>query len=274
MHSIGEALKNIKTGALGNLLNPIRVSDKTCPQHGAYQEQVFKNFTLGCPQCAREQEQAAEAQRQAERQERQREQTRRQIEKRIGASRIPKRFLDKSVSGYRIDAQDEQQRQAQRYVIERIKAYAGEFSTGHSGRNLALLGNAGTGKTHLACAIARHVINNCNGWARFTSVSEINRIIREAKSYNSDVSETEVIQSFGGYDLLVIDEVGVQSGTEAESRALFDVFNERYQNCKPTILLSNLCPTDFAAAVGDRIADRIKEDGGEVLLFNWESRRG
>ena len=72
----------------------------------------------------------------------------------------------------------------------------------------------------------------------------------------------------------MIDEVGVQSGTEAESRALFDVFNERYQNCKPTILLSNLCPTDFAAAVGDRIADRIKEDGGEVLLFNWESRRG
>ena len=66
MQSIGEALKNIKTGALGNLLNPIRVSDKTCPQHGAYQEQVFKNFTLGCPQCAREQEQAAEAQRQLE----------------------------------------------------------------------------------------------------------------------------------------------------------------------------------------------------------------
>jgi putative replication protein dnaC len=72
---------------------------------------------------------------------------------------------------------------------------------------------------------------------------------------------------------LIIDEVGVQSGTEAESRALFDVFNERYQNLKPTILISNLNAEDFVAAVGNRIADRIKEDGGEFLFFNWESAR-
>ena len=105
-------------------------------------------------------------------------------------------------------------------------------------------------------------------------MAEINRIVRESKSYDSDVSESEVIAAFGGYDLLIIDEVGVQSGTEAESRALFDVFNERYQNMKPTILISNLSPEGFKAAVGDRIADRVKEDGGEVLIFDWESSRG
>jgi hypothetical protein len=51
------------------------------------------------------------------------------------------------------------------------------------------------------------------------------------------------------------------------------VFNERYQNLKPTILISNLNAEDFVTAVGNRIADRIKEDGGEVLMFNWESNR-
>jgi len=104
-------------------------------------------------------------------------------------------------------------------------------------------------------------------------VAEINRLVREAKSFNSTVSESEVIEAFAAYDLLIIDEVGVQSGTEAESRALFDVFNERYQNLKPTILISNLNAEDFVAAVGNRIADRIKEDGGEFLFFNWESAR-
>ncbi|SNB82159.1 DNA replication protein DnaC [Kingella negevensis] len=98
-------------------------------------------------------------------------------------------------------------------------------------------------------------------------------MVREAKSYSSTVSESEVIEAFSAYDLLIIDEVGVQSGTEAESRALFDVFNERYQNLKPTILISNLDAADFVAAVGNRIADRIKEDGGEFLFFNWESAR-
>lgn len=137
----------------------------------------------------------------------------------------------------------------------------------------AQLGDAGTGKTHLACAIGNHVIRNCGGQARFSSVAEINRLVREAKSFNSTVSESEVIEAFAAYDLLIIDEVGVQSGTEAESRALFDVFNERYQNLKPTILISNLNAEDFVAAVGNRIADRIKEDGGEFLFFNWESAR-
>ena len=95
----------------------------------------------------------------------------------------------------------------------------------------------------------------------------------EAKSFSSDVTESQVIADFAGYDLLIIDEVGVQTGTDAESKALFDVFNERYQNLKPTVLISNLDAEGFVQAVGRRIADRVKEDGGEILSFDWESHR-
>ena len=65
----------------------------------------------------------------------------------------------------------------------------------------------------------------------------------------------------------------MQTGTDAESKALFDVFNERYQNLKPTVLISNLDAAGFVQAVGRRIADRVKEDGGEILSFDWESHR-
>lgn len=264
-----QSIGNFLRQALPDLFTPVSTSKKTCAKHGIeYTEEVYTRFTRGCPECAKEAE-AERQQRQAEeREEQHRQWQQQQIEKRIGDSRIPKRFCDKTISGYRADNEQ------QRYIVERFKAYAKEFQTGHSGRCLTLLGNAGTGKTHLACAIGRHVIRNCNGFARFTSVAEINRIVRESKSYDSEISESEVIAAFGGYDLLIIDEVGVQSGTEAESRALFDVFNDRYQNMKPTILISNLSPEGFKAAVGDRIADRVKEDGGEVLIFDWESSRG
>lgn len=244
---------------------PVADGVKVCPQHGEYREQRFMHFTRGCPQCA------AEAQRRQEveaLEAARRECVQARIVRHIGEARIPKRFRDKTVAGYRAESE------AQRYAVERVKAYAREFDQGHSGRCLVLLGNAGTGKTHLACAVGRHVIRNCGGQARFASVSEINRMVREAKSYGSSRSESEVIAAFGGYDLLIIDEVGVQSGTEAESRALFDVFNERYQNCRPTVLISNLDADGFRAAVGVRIADRVKEDGGEVLVFDWESFRG
>lgn len=247
---------------------PISVTTKTCPKHGIeYEEQEFKHFTRGCPECAKEAEAERQQQEAAKREEERQAWLRKRIEQRVGDSRIPKRFQDKTVAGYRAE------NDGQRYIVERIKAYAHEFTEGHSGRCLALLGNAGTGKTHLACAIGRHVIHNCGGQARFASVAEINRIVREAKSYDSEHTESDVIEAFGSYDLLIIDEVGMQSGTEAESRALFDVFNERYQNCRPTILISNLDADGFKAAVGDRIADRVKEDGGEVLIFDWGSSR-
>lgn len=269
MQSIGEMMKS---SGFKSLFTPISESLKQCEKHGiAYTEKVFKHYTQGCPECAKEQEEQRKASEAQKLQDAQDAWQLKQIEKRIGVSKIPKRFQGKTVSGYMVDAGNEQQA----YAVERIKQYAFEFSGGnHSGRCLALLGNAGTGKTHLACAVGNHVMKNCNGQARFTSVSEINRLVREAKSYSSDISESDVIEAFGGYDLLIIDEVGVQSGTEAESRALFDVFNERYQNMKPTILISNLAPAEFVQAVGGRIADRVKEDGGEVLIFNWESHRG
>lgn len=270
MKSLGEAIKN--EPVLQGLLTPISEAVKICPKHGIkYTEQVFKMFTRGCPDCREEAEAERKAQEERERKEQAEQAYRAAIEKRIGQSGIPRRFVDKTVSGYVVDAANSMQAS----IVDFIKDYAKEFSDGkHSGRNLALLGNAGNGKTHLACAVARHVIKNCNGFARFVTVSELNRIVRESKSYTSEITETEVIESFGSYDLLIIDEVGVQSGTEAESRALFDVFNERYQNLKPTIMISNFLPSDFVAAVGARIADRIKEDGGAMLVFDWDSYRG
>ncbi|WP_115308981.1 ATP-binding protein, partial [Kingella potus] len=251
MKSVGEMMKSSHT--LAAMLTPLSETQKHCDRHGTdYTERVYRRYTQGCPECAKEAEQQRRQAEEAALAARQAEQQRRIIEQRIGMARIPKRFAERTVAGYCVDADN----RPQRYNIERIKAYAHEFSQGHSGRNLAPAGQSrGTGKTHLACAVARHVIRNCGGMARFASVSELNRTVREAKSYGSAYTESQIIAAFGGYDLLVIDEVGVQSGTDAESRALFDVFNERYQNCRPTILISNLDFNGLREAVGARIAD-------------------
>lgn len=264
MRTVGAILNS------SGLFSVLSETAKHCDKHGIdYTEKVYKHFTQGCPECMKEREEKRLADEARDIELKQQEALQKLIAKRIGASGIPKRFQGKTVRGYVLQEGNEQQA----YVIQRIKTYAHELATQHNGRSLALLGNAGTGKTHLACALGNHVINNCNGIARFVSVSELNRLVREAKSFDSETTETEVIEAFAAYDLLIIDEVGVQSGTDAESRALFDVFNTRYENYKPTVLISNLDVDGFISAVGERIADRIKEDGGEVLLFNWKSHR-
>lgn len=74
--------------------------------------------------------------------------------------------------------------------------------------------------------------------------------------------------------MLILDEVGVQFGSEAEKLILFDVLNERYERCKATILLSNLTATEVKDYLGERVMDRMREDGGKVVVFDWESYRG
>jgi DNA replication protein DnaC len=75
-------------------------------------------------------------------------------------------------------------------------------------------------------------------------------------------------------DLLILDEVGVQFGSDTEKLLLFDVLNERYEQRKPTLLLSNLALDGVKAFLGERIYDRLREDGAEAVVFDWDSWRG
>lgn len=74
-------------------------------------------------------------------------------------------------------------------------------------------------------------------------------------------------------DLLIIDEVGVQFGSDAEKLILFEVINTRYESMKPTILISNLALNKLAGFIGERVIDRMKDGGGCTLAFTWDSYR-
>ena len=245
-------------------------STATCSTHGEYQQTKYQSGRVTkCPECEREREQQRIADEKAVQLREAAERKSKLIDQLIGNSGIPKRFLGKTLKSYQVKFEE------QKPIVNSAVNFAKEFQhSNHSGRCLIFIGNAGTGKTHIGCAIGLHVIKNCGGTARFTSVSEINRLVRESKSFNSEYTETEIIDAFGNYDLLIVDEVGIQSGTDAESRALFDVFNARYQNVKPTIVISNLTKDQLTVALGERIVDRLKEGGGEILSFNWQSYRG
>ena len=65
----------------------------------------------------------------------------------------------------------------------------------------------------------------------------------------------------------------MQFGSDTEKLILFDVLNERYEKRRPTLLLSNLVVDDVQAYLGERIFDRLREDGGEAVAFDWESHR-
>lgn len=160
---------------------------------------------------------------------------------------------------------------------QRALAVAKGFSDGFdgvaaTGANLIMCGNPGTGKTHLAAAIANQLFE-AGRKVIYTRVLDLIRTIRDTWDRDSLDSETQVVARYRTAELLILDEVGVSFRTENERTQLFDVLDSRYQDMRPTIVISNLGEAGLQEALGPRIYDRLMQNGSALLVFDWESHR-
>ncbi|HHQ1685534.1 TPA: ATP-binding protein, partial [Escherichia coli] len=105
-----------------------------------------------------------------------------------------------------------------------------------NGTNLVLTGSCGTGKNHLAVAMAKYVIRNYLASVEITDVMRLTRAVKNCWRNDSEKTADEVIEHYASLDLLIIDEVGVQFGSAAEMAILQEIINARYESILPTIL--------------------------------------
>jgi len=185
------------------------------------------------------------------------------------SSCIPQRFQEKSFDSYTPSTPEAEK------ILARCKRYVEDFPAKLAGgSSMILCGLAGTGKTHLACAIGNHIIKHHGKAALYMQVAAAIRMVKETYGRESTRTEQEAIHWFKHPDLLILDEVGVQFGTDAERYILFEIINARYEEMKPTLLLSNLAMEGLIQFAGERVIDRMKENGGALLAFTWKSHRG
>lgn len=138
---------------------------------------------------------------------------------------------------------------------------------GHKG-NISILGEAGIGKTAIACTIAKELISKTEGHAAFATVQDI---VRVTKGYSSG---EDILKRYRFAQVLVLDDLGIEkTPTPFETRAIFDIINERYSHGYKTIITSNLSMKELAEAYGVRIVDRLNEEGIVVKLTTWKNLR-
>lgn len=191
----------------------------------------------------------------------------RHAQRALGRAAIPPRFARRNFENYQTESQ------AQAKALEICKRYAEGFSglPISEGSCLMLIGNTGTGKTHLGAAIANNVI--AQGYrAVFTLASSMIDDIRN--TWGGRGIESDAVKKFVNPDLLIIDDVGSSADTDSVRDLFFKVINARYEQVKPTIITSNLTIEEFENAVGSRVVDRMREAHGMSVVFSWESKRG
>lgn len=196
------------------------------------------------------------------------EQRRRASDAVLGRAAIPPRFMQKTLSSY------EPSNPQQARIKAIVEVYATNFAqdAGVNGVSLILCGGPGTGKTHLGCGVANELLKQ-GFTALYTTATGLVRDIRATWAKDSERTETDVIKAFIAPDLLIIDEIGVQVGSADEKIRLFDVINARYEQVKPLLIISNLDVKGVVEYLGERAADRLRENGGQALAFTWGSYR-
>ena len=217
-----------------------------------------------CPKCAEVARlKSEEAQREKERQL--------EIDRweaRLGGAGIPERFRGRTLDTYRADSE------GQRAALKFAQDYAENFAdNAESGKSALFIGKPGTGKTHLAVGIGLAAMGQRYA-VMFTTAMRALRRVKETWGKGSEETERQAIAALVYPHLLILDEIGIQFGSDTEKLILFDVLNERYEQRKPTLLLSNLTLAEVRDYLGERIFDRLREDGGQVLVFDWASHRG
>ena len=162
---------------------------------------------------------------------------------------------------------------AQTHALANCEAFVEEAKNLPTCHNLILIGQPGTGKTHLACGIVNELFDGKGS----VMIREASRMINRVKacwSRDSESDSQEIIDAYADLDVLIIDEVGAGLGTPSERAILFDVINGRYLNKLPTILISNLTIDQLKVEIGERAIDRLREPLGIVCVLDGKSHRG
>lgn len=175
---------------------------------------------------------------------------------RLKESGIGSKYWNCSFDSFKIDIPQKKN------ILDKIK----DFVINYLKRTLWLVGNPGTGKTMLAAIICRE----CWG-SHYVKSYEIELELDDCKSFKAKESKSDLIKRYAEYPLLVIDEIGKFESKE-EVKYLFMILNERYENNKSTVLISNKSKLELIEYLGQPIYDRFTENC-TCLEFNFESYR-
>jgi DNA replication protein DnaC len=180
----------------------------------------------------------------------------------LDAARLPPRFRECSFHNYypKNDSQYFAHSFASRLVAEYPAVDAG----------LLFMGSVGVGKTHLAVAVLKDLIEKKGVTCLFYESGSLLKAIQDSYNPVSQTSEMRVLAPVYQAEVLVLDELGATVPTNWVRDTLYQIINTRYNNKKLTIFTTNYLDEPRATAAeapdsGDQkrrrtfAADRISE---------------
>lgn len=170
---------------------------------------------------------------------------------RLAMANLPGSLRNKTIDNY--ETGNKQQTKNRHVIMQYLREFTPE---NHKGA--LLMGEPGLGKTHLAVAILRDLMNR-GLTGIFYNVVDLLDDIKQSYDAKTGDGGREIARLLETMDVVVLDDLGAERMTPWVNDRLYAIINGRYQEGRTLIVTTNLSDADLRERVGYRILSRLYE---------------